>query len=64
MHAFTAHLGIQMIPVTKDYLRDKDWQGVFCCRQPAIELTADPVCMGRKESCWYNYISGQELSCM
>jgi len=34
----------------------------FCCRQLAIELTADPACMGRK-SCQYNFISGQEYSC-
>ena len=30
----------------KDYERNKDWQVMICCRQLAIELTADPVCTG------------------
>ena len=35
--------------VSIDYERKKDWQAVFCCcRQLAIELKDDPVCMGRK----------------
>ena len=35
---------------SKDYQREKDWQGVFCCQQLAIELNTGTVCMAESHA--------------
>jgi len=45
---------------TKDYIEKRLARCIFCCRQLAIDLTADPVGMGRK-SWQYKLYSWPEI---